>query len=179
MLAACANQNTDNEPTPLPAATTTVGVGPAVQVSFVESAPKDRFTITTDGACALPELTVAFDLSQSAGKLIFDTTSTGAGVEVFQPFEVVSGEIFQAGDSNVSDGDSQLKLRITNLAPDGTASFTIDVDDTLTDGELGQIRVAGTEISGGLVTITAGNLPAASATFDDSSLATINLPACP
>ena len=50
-----------------------------VEIEFVESAPKDRFVITNIGSCALDELMIDFDLSQSAGKLIFDTTATGAG----------------------------------------------------------------------------------------------------
>ncbi|NEQ55361.1 MAG: hypothetical protein F6K11_35460, partial [Leptolyngbya sp. SIO3F4] len=111
-----------------------------VNVEFIESAPKDRFVITNMGSCTLTGLTLELDLSQSAGKLIFDTTATGAGVEVFQPFEVEAGDIVPLG--GVNDGDSKLALQIVSLAPGNRASFTIDVDDTLPRSELGQIRVA-------------------------------------
>lgn len=149
-----------------------------IEVDFIESAPKDRFVITNVGNCALEAVIVEFDLSQSAGKLIFDTTGTGAGVEVFQPFEVVAGEIEQVSAEGVQDGDSTLALRITNLAASDSASFTIDVDDTLTNSELGMIRVSGSEITGGMVQITIGDTTQASASFDAASTALVQLPTC-
>ncbi len=150
----------------------------AIEINFIESAPKDRFVITNVGSCSLTDVTVEFDLSQSAGQLIFDTTGTGAGVEVFQPFEVVSGEIVQVSAEGVQDGDSTLALRIINLPANDSASFTIDVDDTLTNSELGMIRVADSEIVGGLVQITVGNASSASASFDETSTALVELSAC-
>ena len=65
----------------------------AIEVRFIESAPKDRFIINNTSECNLSEFTFSIDLSESVGKLIFDTTEAGAGVEVFQPFEIVSGNI--------------------------------------------------------------------------------------
>lgn len=92
-----------------------------VEIEFVESAPKDRFVIKNMGSCVLEELMIEFDLSQSAGMLIFDTTAAGAGVEVFQPFEVVEGDIVQlavdGADDGVDDGDAALALNIANLEP--------------------------------------------------------------
>ena len=41
----------------------------------------------------MQDLALEIDLTQSEGRLIFDTTATGAGVEVFQPFEVTHGNI--------------------------------------------------------------------------------------
>ena len=149
-----------------------------VEIEFVESAPKDRFVITNIGSCALDELMIDFDLSQSAGKLIFDTTATGAGVEVFQPFEVEEGDIVQLTAEGVGDGDAELAIQIAYLAPGDTASFTIDVDDTLPAGELGQIRVSDSEISGGIVNITVGNSETTSTRFNNESTAQTNLPAC-
>ncbi|MEM7525143.1 MAG: aggregation factor core, partial [Pseudomonadota bacterium] len=52
-----------------------------VTISFEESAPKDRFVLSHDGACSLGPLDVVIDLGGSAGRLIFDPTATGAGVE--------------------------------------------------------------------------------------------------
>ena len=66
-------------------------VGPAradIVVNFVESAPKDRFVIKNTGEYDFENLIVEIDLTSSVGRLIFDTTGNGAGVEVFQPFEV-------------------------------------------------------------------------------------------
>ncbi|MEM9220583.1 MAG: hypothetical protein AAGD25_40470 [Cyanobacteria bacterium P01_F01_bin.150] len=150
-----------------------------VEIAFMESAPKDRFVITNRGSCMLEELTIEVDLSQSAGGLIFDTSSTGAGVEVFQPFEVETGDIILISDEGVNDGDRELVLRIAGLSPGDQASFTIDVDDTLPRGELGQIRVADSEINGAIATITVGDSNVTSATFSDGSIARVNLPACP
>ncbi|MEM6256054.1 MAG: hypothetical protein AAF821_24340 [Cyanobacteria bacterium P01_D01_bin.156] len=149
-----------------------------VEIKFVESAPKDIFVITNMGSCTLEELTIDLDLSPSVGKLIFDTTATGAGVDVFQPFEVEAGDIMPLAADGVNDGDTQLALLITSLDPGDRASFTIDVDDTLPRSDLGQIRVADSEISGAVVSITAGGTETILATFDNGSVAQANLPSC-
>ncbi|MEM7133978.1 MAG: aggregation factor core [Chloroflexota bacterium] len=149
-----------------------------VEVEFVESAPKDRFVITNVGSCVLEELTLELDLSQSAGMLIFDTSAEGPGVEVFQPFEVQEGDIVQLAGDSVDDGDAALALRIDYLGPGEKVSFTIDVDDTLPKGELGQIRVSDSEISGGIISITVMESETTIAKFDNESIARAHLPAC-
>ncbi|WP_215618326.1 hypothetical protein [Leptothoe kymatousa] len=176
-LPAAADQDSVANPDALPA-----GADPnlaTVEVEFVEGAPKDRFVIQNTGACGLEDLTVALDLSSSAGGLIFDTSATGAGVEVFQPFEVEEGDIAQLVANRVEDGDTELALRIATLGAGDRASFTIDVDDTLPQGELGQIRVADSEISGARVTITAGDSAVTAAEFSNGSIARAQLSPCP
>ena len=110
--------------------------------------------------------------------LIFDTSAAGAGVEVFQPFEVEQGDIVQLAADSVNDGDVALALRVVSLAPGDTASFTIDVDDTLPRGELGQIRVTDSEISGAIASITVGESETTSTAFDNGSVAQANLSDC-
>lgn len=61
-------------------------------VSFRDGAPKDRFTLSYDGVCALDDLDVQIDLGTAPAGLIFDTSGAGAGVEVFQPLEWVVGQ---------------------------------------------------------------------------------------
>ena len=125
-----------------------------LEVRFNESAPKDIFTIENMSECDLTNVLLDIDLSKSAGGLIFDTTATGAGVEVFQPFEVRQGNMTLTSAINVRDGDSALTVRIHQIAAGASVSFTIDVDDTLPKGELGNIRVSGSEIQGGSVRVT-------------------------
>ncbi len=149
-----------------------------IEIRFQEGAPKDRFVIHNQSACDISTLVLTLDLSESAGKLIFDTTAAGAGVEVFQPFEVAKGDIRLTDGTTVTDGDNTLALTITALHATEMASFTIDVDDTLTDSDLGQIRVAGSEISGGVVTIATDNALATSGTFDENSVANVQLQPC-
>lgn len=122
-----------------------------LNVKFVESAPKDWFAVTNNGSCTLASFQLNIDLSNSAGKLIFDTTASGAGVEVFQPFEVKSGSVSLVSSATVQDGDQAVSVLVENLQPGETASFTIDVDDTLTNSELGMIRVSKSEISGSAI----------------------------
>ena len=149
----------------------------AIAIEFIESAPKDRFVITNMGSCTLEELTLELDLSQSAGGLIFDTMAAGAGVDVFQPFEVEAGDIVQLAADGVDDGDAELALSIASLGPGDRASFTIDVDDTLPSSDLGQIRVADSEISGALATVTVGDSESVLTKFSGST-ARANLPTC-
>ena len=117
-------------------------------MSFYESAPKDSFVLKNTSECVLEDLVFNVDLSKTAGRLIFDTTSSGAGVEVFQPFEVVNGSLTLVSSAKVNDGDTNLKIKIKRIAPTDSVSFTIDVDDTLAKSALGNIRVADAEIAG-------------------------------
>ncbi|MGR3636402.1 MAG: aggregation factor core [Shimia sp.] len=120
-----------------------------LSVRFVEGAPKDRFEIKNVGACALTASTIQLDLSTSRGALIFDVSNSGAGVEVFQPFEVVSGQDAFAEMPSVVDGQNAVDLKISKLNPGANIAFTIDVDDTLGARE---ITVTGSEIAGATVT---------------------------
>lgn len=119
-----------------------------VLVSFFEGAPKDRFVFENVGACAIEGATVDLDLSQSLAGLVFDTTSTGAGVEVFQPFELVEGADRLSAVPVVSDGDTRIVLEIDRLDPNQRIAFTIDVDDTLGGRE---ITVSNAEIENAVV----------------------------
>jgi|GEM_PF-430112 len=147
-----------------------------IQVKFTESAPKDRFSFSNLSKCQINALKISIDLSESSGQLIFDTTSTGAGVEVFQPFEVLKGNIDLI--SAVSDGDNKLVISIDSINAEETVSFTIDVDDTLTQSELGKIRVTGSEIQGGKVAITVQDETPMSAVFGDDSSTLIKMSNC-
>lgn len=149
-----------------------------VEVTFVESAPKDRFVLHNTSQCALNDLTVHLDLSNSVGRLIFDTTATGAGVEVFQPFEVKKGNLKLISASEVKDGDSTLSLSIQSIAANDSVSFTIDVDDTLTQSELGNIRVSGSEITNALIEITTKEQQTSVAMFDNKGKAMVPFPSC-
>ena len=50
---------------------------------------------------------------------------------------------------------------------------TIDVDDTLTESDLGNIRVSDSEISGALIRVSGVNLQSAEAEFGIDSQATV------
>ena len=149
-----------------------------IEVKFVESAPKDWFEIHNVGNCELTELMVTIDLTQSVGQLIFDTTETGAGVQVYQPFEVKQGSVSLVSSDRVADGDQQLSVRIPSLASGASASFTIDVDDTIPSGELGVTMIAGAEMAQSMVTVTSSSNTPIGGTFDGNNTAVINLPGC-
>lgn len=136
-----------------------------MQIKFVESAPKDWFAVTNNSDCNLSNIKLTFDLTQSQGALIFDTTAAGAGVEVYQPFSVRSGNLELISGADVADGDKTLTILITDLKPTEVASFTIDVDDTLAKSELGNIRVSRSEIAGASVSLADSDN---SSIFDDT-----------
>ena len=143
---------------------------------FVEGAPKDTFRLQNGGVdCIDGPLSVEFDLTGSAGKLIFDVTEQGAGVEVFQPFELVAGKDKVVSASPVADGDKALRLDLSALPAGAEVAFTIDVDDTIGARE---ITVGRSEIVGATVTLTAGDTEAR-AVFDETATAQINWPDCP
>lgn len=121
-----------------------------LKVQFDEGAPKDRFTITNVGSCALGAAKLSIDLSGSPYGLIFDTTNRGAGVQVFQPFELTDGQDRLVALPVVEDGDNRITLDLTGLATRESVSFTIDVDDTANNRE---ITVADAEIVGAKVIV--------------------------
>jgi hypothetical protein len=123
-----------------------------VGIHFIEGAPKDRFVLTNLSDCTLEEQTIVLDLTPSAGGLIFDVTGLGAGVEVFQPFELIAGAGNLVNVPEVSDGDRVISLSVRQLAPSDEIAFTIDVDDT---GGAREITVNSSEMSG--ATLQVGN----------------------
>jgi len=145
-----------------------------IRVDFDEGAPVDRFTILNTGTCALDAATVTIDLAGSAGRLIFDVTGAGAGIEVFQPFRVVAGGGSLSSLPVVGDGDEAVALAVRSLAPGERVAFTIDVDDTTSARG---IMVAGSEIDGATVRVEAasGN---GEGRFGGDSTATVALSAC-
>ena len=76
-----------------------------LQVEFVEGAPKDRFVFTNVGDCALGAGQFEIDFVNSSAGLIFDVTNEGAGVEVFQPFEITVGAEYLTSQPLITDGD--------------------------------------------------------------------------
>ncbi len=125
-------------------------------VRFIEGAPKDRVEIKNVGACALTASTLTLDLTTSQGALIFDVTGSGAGIEIFQPFEVVAGREALTTLPTLVDGQNSIDLPISTLGSGASIAFTIDVDDTLGGRE---ITVTGSEISGAKVKLVGADVP--------------------
>ncbi|MEP0521473.1 MAG: aggregation factor core [Hyphomicrobiales bacterium] len=156
------------------ALSTMLGAVPAlanVEVTFREGAPKDRFIIANTGGCAPGAVDVTIDLSGSSSGLIFDVTDAGAGVEVFQPFVLVSGQSFVISAPVVKDGDNKVTLSLSNLIKGQPVAFTVDVDDTAGARE---ITVSGSEIEGAGISVSGGT----SGTFGSNAVALAKLPAC-
>jgi hypothetical protein len=145
-----------------------------IGVRFIESAPKDRFEITNLAACDVVATDVVVDLGTAAGGLIFDVTGAGAGVEVFQPFDLVAGADALAAVPKVADGDTQVALSIRRLAPGKRIAFTIDVDDTVSPRG---IMVSGSEIQGAVVRVNAAGTTA-SGRFSRQAEAVVQTPPC-
>lgn len=145
-----------------------------LSVRFIEGAPKDRFVFTHKGACATGPVMLTVDLSGSAAGLVFDVTGAGAGVEVFQPFELVSGGPRVASLPEVSDGDTSLEIALSDLIPGEEIAFTIDLDDT---GGGREITVSRSEIAGAEV-LAAFDGRTVTGIFGAGATATIPLDGC-
>ena len=145
-----------------------------LRVVFDEGAPKDRFTIENTGLCLLEDSRLTLDLATSTAGLIFDVSERGAGVEVFQPFQLIQGLQALAAVPTVRDGQAKVTFDILSLEPGASIEFTIDVDDTLGGRE---ITVSDSEIEGALVSYetTAGVY---SAQFSSSSEAEVTIADC-
>ncbi|MFK7835107.1 MAG: aggregation factor core [Sulfitobacter sp.] len=143
-------------------------------VRFDEGAPKDRFTLTNTGDCAVPAARVTLDLGTAPAGLIFDVTGTGAGVEVFQPFELVAGAENLNVLPTVLDGDTAIELDLRGLGQGQSVAFTIDVDDT---GGGREITVSGSEIAGATVRAAMGT-KTEEASFTERAQAVIPVASC-
>lgn len=145
-----------------------------IQVRFVEGAPKDRFVLRNVGSCDIVSSILEIDLSPSAGRLIFDVSEAGAGVEVFQPLELVDGADALHQLPSVLDGQTFIELEVAALAAGEQVAFTIDVDDTIGQRE---ITVSGSEIVGATVSYKKGS-ESSTAVFSSDSLANVMIPDC-
>ena len=148
-----------------------------IEAIFSEGAPKDRFTFTNTGGCALGPTTLTLNLADTPAGLIFDTSPGGAGVEVFQPYEIVQGGELVTTAPTVTDGATQITLDLTGLGAGQSVAFTIDVDDTLAQSSLGQIRVSDSEIAGASVVFSQKD-GSHQGVFDTTSRAVISLAGC-
>lgn len=119
-----------------------------LRVGFVEGAPTDRFTVENIGACPAPRVEVTIDLADTAAGLYFDTTSAGAGVQVYQPLRIARGADLVETAPEILDGQTALSATLVGLAPGETVVFTIDVDDSQTAGPRGRTQIDGSEIAG-------------------------------
>lgn len=143
-------------------------------VRFKEGAPKDRFTLTNTSNCALPAFAVSIDIGTAPSGLIFDITSSGAGVEVFQPLALVAGQDLLRSTPKVRDGDSAITFDLKGLGAGQMLTFTIDVDDT---GGGREITVNGSEIAGATVVATIDGQQS-TGTFDNTARATVKASSC-
>jgi hypothetical protein len=123
-----------------------------LNVKFIESAPRDRFVISNNSTANVEILSASFDLSKSAGNLIFDTEDGGIGVEVFQKFRTETDAVKLVLTPEVNDGDNQLDMAFESFEQNMVYQFSIDVDDQNVQSDLGQIRVTGGELEGAEVT---------------------------
>lgn len=145
-----------------------------LEVRFVEGAPKDQFIVNNVGHCDLSASTLSLDLSPSSGRLIFDVSEAGAGVEVFQPLEFTNGAEALLDVPSVVDGQDFIEIQIASLKAGSNIAFTIDVDDTIGQRE---ITVSGAEIAGATVTF-AKEGKSSTAVFSADAQTSLAIPNC-
>ncbi|MDA9223828.1 aggregation factor core protein MAFp3, isoform C [Tateyamaria sp.] len=151
----------------------TLGVSAAnadITVTFKDGAPKDRFTIVLNAACAIGPSVLQINLATAPVGLLFDITENGDGIGVSQPFEWVSPPNNLAATPQVVDGDTILELNLNGLSPEVPWVFTIDLDDKASNQP---ITVSGSEIAGAqAILLTSGR--STTGIFDASGEATIS-----
>ncbi len=129
----------------------------SLEANFIEGAPRDNFTFINLSNERWQVKIIDIDLADSAGQLIFDTEAGGTGVEVFQLYKQESGDATIANVTPPADGADKMKLEFSEFKSQQSFRFSIDVDDTLTNSSLGQIRVTGGELNGATLTVTFAN----------------------
>lgn len=122
--------------------------GPQLIVDFVEDV-SDYFVLKNASEPGWTVRRVEIDLRDSAGRLIFDVTESGAGVSGWRSYAEAGGTAVAVARTEVTDGDSLLNIGFARFDPGERFLFTIDLDDTLPAGT--QTWVDGAEIAGGRV----------------------------
>lgn len=163
------------------ASTPALSCDPTLSVRFTEAAPKDIFIVENVST----EWTVthfSLDLNASRGNMLFDTAVGGLGQNVAQPFERRPGTAVLSTEPDIEDGDAVLELRFNAFGPGDNFHFSIDVDDRLAAGEMGQTMIGASEIKGALVRARLINSSGATVDtegrFGDQNQAFVGLPTC-
>ncbi|MGB1027503.1 MAG: hypothetical protein ACPGYL_13170 [Rhodospirillaceae bacterium] len=151
----------------------------SLRVAFIEAAPKDRFILVNGSECPMSDFKVTIDLKGSKAGLLFDTQSGGPGVNVYQPLEVAYGSEFLTKLPTLQDGDRQAVVEFESLEPGQHVILTVDVDDTVPSGPMGEQMIASSEISGAKVILDMALLPKTEASFGESGKALLPvIPGC-
>ncbi len=125
----------------------------SLTAKFTESAPRDRFEFINVSGEGWQIQKLSLALASSDGNLIFDTEDGGTGVEVFQAYRQESTSATIESVAKPADGDQTIEITFSDFPAGANYTFSIDVDDQLTQSKLGNIRVAGSEINGAGITV--------------------------
>lgn len=147
-------------------------------VSFEEAAPTDFFIVENESDCELRDFVLRIDLNGTAGGLLFDVTAGGAGLSVYQPFQIAEGRESIRSFGEVSDGDRVATIEFARLEGRDRVVFTGDVDDTLANGPMGQTMIDGSEIAGAGISINLPGDPPVTAVFGPNGRAAAKLKGC-
>ncbi len=125
----------------------------SLTASFTESAPRDYFRFRHESESGWSVVKIVLSLDTADGDLVFDTNDGGKGVEVFQPFRKESSTASSAELKLPNDGGQSIEIVFTDFPAGADYSFSIDVDDQLSQSKLGNIRVAGSEMNGATIQV--------------------------
>jgi len=98
-----------------------------IMISFEESAPKDRFSVSNWSSCEITAGSITFDRSSATSELLFDTEPSGPGENVAQPFEIELTKKVSATSIPVPDGASSAEIRFSDFSPGGEIVVTVDI----------------------------------------------------
>lgn len=112
----------------------------------------DTFTVTNSINSSGQITSVTFDLSGSAGGLVFDLAALGGGTDPGHDFATADAATTGFLSATVADGGTSLVLTFDGFDPGETFTFTIDVDNAGSGGSMGDInnrrQVLGSEFAG-------------------------------
>jgi len=147
-------------------------------VTFIEASPSDLFIVQNRTDCDFYDFGLQIDLRSSAGGLLFDISEGGAGASVYEPFGIAEGRDAVRSFAPVTDGDRVASILFDQLEGRGHVIFTVDVDDTLTEGPYGQTVIDGSEIAGAMLSVTTVGEAPSTAVFLPDGHATVKLRGC-
>ena len=126
-----------------------------ILLTYDESAATPHFEISNDSACATGAMEVLIDLESSAAELFFDNRTTGTNLfdAALAPFRIESGADRVSQVDEPDTGSGRIAIRLSDMMPGESVSFSIDVDDQLDDGERADALAEGSRIAGAVAVV--------------------------
>ena len=150
--------------------------GPAVELTYSESAPADFVVVRHLSPQGWSLEAVNWDLTPSNGALVFDTVEGGLGIGQSAAFNRLDGDVTLSDIPLIADGGSSLTLSFDAFPAGAMFRFSIDLDDTVSGASgtmISNSELAGAQVTAEFVHVTMATVSRLEGAFGPDATATL------